>query len=374
MPSPFPPGHRVVVSEFGHTPQEALERFVSLQPQPAPDPAQLESTEVIIGVRSAGVAWVDLLMTSGQYQHMPAPPYTPGMDFSGEVLAVGSGVDPARCAVGDRVIVDFMQVGPRTHGRYARAAGFASYAVVPAAATVRIPDPLDFDQAACLLGAYETAYHCLVTRARVQAGETVLIAGATGKTGLAAVQVAKLLGATVIALGRASPKLAALRAHGADHVVDSTNEDGSPGVRRFRDEIKALTGGEGVDVVYDAVGGDTGLECLRCCAFDGRFLIVGWASTPDVARGKGGRGAPNANLLPTNIMQMKQLSVMGCPAVISVTRRPEIRAPRLATVLQWAQQGRIAPVVSRSWPLTEWKAAMLARWNGEILGGGVLKP
>ena len=157
------------------------------------------------------MAWVDLLMTSGQYQHMPAPPYTPGMEYSGVVLATGSAVDPKRCAEGDRVLVDAMRVGPRSGGEYQRAGGFANYAVVPQQAVLRIPGKLSFDQAAILLQAYETAYHCLIARAQLKAGETILIAGATGLTGLASVQVAKLLGATVIAIGRSDEKLAVAR-------------------------------------------------------------------------------------------------------------------------------------------------------------------
>src|SRR5690606_6695540 len=138
------------------------------------------------------------------------------------------------------------------------------------------------DQACNLLGNYETAYHCLVARGRVSAGETVLILGASGSTGLAAVQLAKLLGATVIATGRDDRKLAVVREEGADHVINT--REGA-----FAREVKALTGGRGVDVVYDAVGGETSIESLRCVAFGARFLIVGWASTPFVARGKGGR-------------------------------------------------------------------------------------
>jgi NADPH2:quinone reductase len=206
----------------------------------------------------------------------------------------------------------------------------------------------------------------------VRAGETVLIHGASGATGLAAVQVAKILGATVIATGRSDDKLAVVREHGADHVINVRDESG--GVRRFRDEVKALTGGHGADVIYDAVGGDIALESLRAARFGARFLIVGWASTPFVARGKGQRGAPNANLLPTNLIMMKSLDVLGCPTVISTVMDPSSRPPRLAQVLQWASEGRIRPHVSHVFPLGEYQAAMRARWNGEVVGGCVLRP
>jgi NADPH2:quinone reductase len=325
---------------------------------------------VLVRVRSAAVGWVDLLMASGQYQHVATPPYTPGLESAGEVLAVGDEVEPAR--VGQRVIVDGFVAGPRSLGPYQQAGSFATYVVVPVEAVLPIPGRLSFDQAAGLLSSYETAFHCLVTRGRVQAGETVLIHGATGATGLAAVEVARILGATVIATGRSDTKLDVARARGADHVLNVRGDDG--GVRRFRDDVKALTGGRGVDVVYDAVGGEVSLESLRCVRFGARFLIVGWASTPDVARGRGERGAPNANVIPTNLVMMKSLDVLGCPTAISTAMDPSTRPPRLRQVLAWAEEGRLDPHVSHAFPLTSWKEAMLAKWRGEVIGGCVLRP
>jgi NADPH2:quinone reductase len=142
----------------------------------------------------------------------------------------------------------------------------------------------------------------------------------------------------------------------------------------FRDEVKARTGGKGVDVVWDGVGGDVSLEALRCVRFGARFLIVGWASTPFVARGKGQRGAPNANVLPTNLIMMKGLDVLGSPTVISTVNDPASRAPRLAQVLRWAEEGRITPHVSHVFALEQFKEAMRAKWNGEVVGGCVLHP
>lgn len=369
----LPPGQQVLVTEFADDPVSAIEQHLQLVEQAPPDPAQLKPNEILVRIRSAAVAWVDLLMTSGQYQHMPEPPYTPGMEYSGDVLAVGSDVAPSQIAVGDRVFADFMQVGPRSYDGYQKASGYATYAVLPAHAAFRIPDGFSYDEACNLLGNYETAYHCLITRGQLQAGETVLITGASGSTGMAAVQVAKLLGATVIATGRSDEKLALVREMGADHVVNTRAEEGG-GVRRFRDDVKALTGGRGVDVVYDTVGGDTSLECLRTMAFGGRLLIVGWTSTPDVARGRGQRGAPNANQLPTNIIQMKSLTIMGSPAVIAVKQNPSLRPPRVAQILQWVAEGKIRPPISHRFPLAAFREAMLARWRGEVLGGCVLHP
>ena len=367
-------GHKVVVSTFADNPMDAMEHQLSLQPMERPAAASLQPHEVLISIHSAAVGWVDLLMTSGQYQHMPKPPYTPGMEYAGVVLATGTAVDPAQVKAGDRVLVDGLQVGPRSGGAYQSQGGFASYAVVPDTAAIRLPDKLSFDEACCLLGNYETAYHCLVVRGRLKAGETVLILGATGSTGLAAVHIAKLMGATVIAAGRSDAKLAFVQAQGADHVVNITHPDGSPGVRPFRTDVKALTGGRGVDLVYDGVGGEVSLESLRCVAFGARFLIVGWASTPGVANGRGQRGAPNANQLPTNLIMMKGLDVLGAPMVIATVNDPSLRAPRLARILQWVNEGRLKPQVSRTYPLADFKEALRAKWQGEVIGGCVLHP
>jgi NADPH2:quinone reductase len=365
------PGLRVVVSRFAESPPEAIDTVLALEPMAAPDPATLGPRDVIVAVRSAAVGWVDLLMTSGQYQHMPHPPYTPGLESAGEIVWLGAEAR-GELAVGDAVLVDGLLAGPRSLGAYQAYGGFATYVVAPMEAALRLPRSLSFDQAASLLGSYETAYHCLVTRGRLQAGETVLIHGASGATGLAAVQVAKLLGARVIATGRSDAKLAVVKEQGADHVINCKGEDG--GVRPFRDEVKSLTGGLGVEVVYDAVGGDISLESLRCVKFGARYLIVGWAATPFVAKGKGGRGAPNANVLPTNLIMMKGLDVLGCPTVISTVHDPSLRPARLAAVMGWAADGKLAPHVSHHFPLAKFRDAMLAKWRGEVIGSCVLHP
>jgi NADPH2:quinone reductase len=362
-------GHRVVVSELGEQPLDAIDNHATLEPMPPPDLATLSPRDVIVTIASASVGWVDLLMTSGQYQHPPQPPYTPGLEYAGRVAWIGAEVDTV--AVGDAVLVDGFLAGPRSLGAYQAYGGFASYGVAPANAVHRIPGTLSFDQACNLLGNYETAYHCLVTRGRLRDGETVLVHGASGSTGLAAVHLAKLLGATVIATGRSDAKLAVVAAQGADHVINCSAPDG---VRAFRDDVKALTGGRGVDVVYDGVGGDISIESLRCVRFGARFLIVGWAATPFVARGKGLRGAPNANALPTNLIMMKGLDVLGCPTVISTVNDPSLRAPRLTQILRWAEAGQLRPYVSHVFPLAEFKTAMRAKWQGDVIGGCVLHP
>jgi NADPH2:quinone reductase len=226
--------------------------------------------------------------------------------------------------------------------------------LAPASAILAIPGDLDFDQAANLLGSYETAYHCLVTRGKLQAGENVLIHGASGATGLAAVHIAKLLGATVIATSRSEAKREVIRQQGADHVLPHTG---------FRDAVRDLGGAH---VVYDGVGGDISLETLRCVRFGARYLVVGWAATPFAGK------APNA--LPTNLILIKGLDVLGCPMIIATLQDPSLRPPRLRQVLSWAANGQIRPIVSHTFPLREVRAALLARWEGEVIGGCALHP
>jgi NADPH2:quinone reductase len=383
----LPPGTRVVVRELAESPAEAIEKHIAFEEMPAPDPAKLGARDVIVKIKSAQVGWVDLLMTSGQYQHLPKPPYCPGLEYAGEIAWTGADVTKVR--VGERVLVDGFLAGPRSLGAYQQYGGFATYGVAPEDAVIQLPPALSFDEACNLLGNYETAYHCLVARGDLRAGETVLVHGASGATGLAAVHVAKLLGATVIATGRSDEKLAIVKAQGADHVINTrgeglragthegTSSHAPPGdapFRSFKDEVKSLTGGQGVDLIYDGVGGDISVESLRCVKFGARFLIVGWAATPAVAKGKGQRGAPNANQLPTNLIMMKGISVLGCPTVISTVMNPAIRPPRLQQVLAWAEAGKIRPHVSHRFPLAEVRAAMRAKWTGEVVGGCVVNP
>jgi len=358
------PGRRVLVSEFGETPLDALDHHLRLEDQAPPDPAALAPDEIILEIRSAGVGWVDLLMTSGQYQHLVAPPYCPGNEYAGVVVAKGAAVSSLE--LGQRVLADGLRVGPRSKGRYQKWGGFASYAVIPADAVFPLPERWSFDQGCNLLGNYETAYHCLITCGRLQAGETVLINGASGATGLAAVHLAKIVGATVIATGRSAQKLEQVRAQGADHVL--TTGDG------FRDQVKALTQGRGADVIYDGVGGDISVESMRAACFGARYLIVGWASTPFVARGKGKRGAPNVNRIPTNLILMKGLQVLGCPTAIATHRDPSIRGPRLTRIMGWVEDGRIDPHVAQVFSLTDFDAAMRAKWASQAVGGIVVRP
>ena len=159
------PGHRVVVKEFGETPPEAIDQFLTLEEQPAPDVLKLDPRDVVVAIKAASVGWVDLLMTSGQYQHLLKPPYCPGLEYAGEVAWAGPAASGVR--VGDRVLVDPFLAGPRSLGAYQAWGGFASYGVAPAEAIRPLPGSLSFDQACNLMGNYETAWHCLVARGRL---------------------------------------------------------------------------------------------------------------------------------------------------------------------------------------------------------------
>ena len=363
------PAQRVILESYASDPLEAIEHHLHLEETAPPDSSTLKSTDVIIAVRSASVGWVDLLMTSGLYQHSASLPYCPGLEYSGELVWIGADVDQDRLKLGDRVMNDGLCTGARSSGDYQSYGGFSSFAVAPENGVFSLPPHFTFAQGCNLLGSYETAYHCLIANGQLQAGETVLIHGASGSTGLAAVHLAKLIGATVIATGRDDQKLKIVKEQGADYVINSRGDE-RRAVRRFRDEVKALTGGEGVDVVYDGVGGGVSLESLRCVKFGARYLIVGWASTPFVARGE--QGKPNPNMLPTNLIMMKGLRVLGCPMVISTQKNPSIRVDRLRQLFSWCKSELIHPHISHQFPLSQFKEAMYAKWGGEVIGGCVL--
>ncbi|MEO1188085.1 MAG: NADPH:quinone oxidoreductase family protein, partial [Pseudomonadota bacterium] len=240
-------------------------------PKPKPGPG-----EVLIQVRATSINFPDLLLCQGKYQLKLEPPFTPGMDMSGIVAELGEGV--AGFDIGDAVCGG------------ARFGGFAEYALVKADGLQHKPANLSFDQAASYSAAYLTAYVALVRRGHLQAGETLLVHGASGGVGMAAIDVGKLLGATVIATGGSDEKLAAVKAYGADHVLNT--RDG------FRNPVKELTNGRGADVIYDPVGGDVFDESVRCIAFEGRLLVIGFTS---------GRIAT----VSTNMPLIKGFSVVG---------------------------------------------------------------
>ncbi|MET0709580.1 MAG: NADPH:quinone oxidoreductase family protein, partial [Tardiphaga sp.] len=223
----------------------------------------LQAGQVRVAVRAAGINFPDILMGAGTYQLKPELPFTPGMEVAGDVVEIAA--DVQGISLGDRVIAKLR------HG------GYADEIVVTPAQLTPLPSTFDYAEGATFLAAHGTAYHALVDRARIRPGETLLVHGAGGGVGLAAVELGKLLGATVIAAASSEAKLAVARARGADHGV-------LYGAGPFRDEVKRLTGGRGVDVVFDPVGGAVFEQSLRCIAWGARLLVIGFTGGMSVAK------------------------------------------------------------------------------------------
>jgi NADPH2:quinone reductase len=304
-------------------------------PTPQPGPG-----DVLVRVRAASVNFPDLLMTRGEYQFKPPLPFTPGLDFSGEVAALGEGV--TGWSVGDAVVGG------------ARLGGFAEYAVLAAEALKPKPARLSFGEAAAYGAAYLTAYVALVRRARVAAGEWVLVHGAAGGVGLAAIDLAKALGARVIAASASDEKLAAIqRLYAPDAVVNVTGG--------FRERVKEITGGRGADVIYDPVGGDVFDESVRCIAFDGRLLVVGFTS---------GR-IPTVSV---NLPLIKGFSVMGVRAGEYGRQFPEKGRENADAVWRMADEGMISPHVHAALPLDRWREAFELLAGRKVVGKAVLRP
>lgn len=296
--------------------------------------------EALVRVKAAAINFPDLLMTRGEYQLKPPLPFIPGMEFSGEVSAVGEGVDPA--LIGQAVL------GANRIG------AMAEFAVVAADSLRPKPERLGWAEAAGYRAAYLTAWVSLVRRAQVQPGEWVLVHGSAGGVGLATVDLAKHLGARVIAAGSSPEKLAKVQQlYAPDAIVD---------VREgFREQVKAITGGAGADVIFDPVGGDIFDESTRCIAFDGRLLVIGFTS---------GR-IPSINV---NMPLIKGFSVMGVRAGEYGRRFPEKGAENLAMVDAMAADGRIRPYVSAALPLAQWREGFDLLANRKVVGKAVLIP
>jgi NADPH2:quinone reductase len=304
-------------------------------PTPTPCPG-----EVLVRVRAASVNFPDLLMTKGEYQFKPPTPFTPGLDLAGEVAALGEGV--TGFSIGDAVVGG------------ARLGAFAEYAVLSAGALKPKPERLLFAQAAAYGAAYLTAYVALVRRARLEPGEWVLVHGAAGGVGLAAVDLAKALGARVIAASASDDKLAAIQAlYAPDAVVNVA--DG------FREAVKAITGGEGADVIYDPVGGDVFDESTRCIAFDGRLLVIGFTS---------GR-IPTVSV---NMPLIKGFSVMGVRAGEYGRRFPDKGRENGEAVWKMADEGIIKPHVHAQLPLERWREAFELLSERKVIGKAVIIP
>ncbi|UFZ06610.1 NADPH:quinone oxidoreductase family protein [Bradyrhizobium ontarionense] len=286
-------------------------------------PHPLGEREVRVKIRAAGINFPDILMAAGEYQLKPELPFTPGVEAAGDVIETGAAVTGA--AIGDKVIVRM------------RFGAYAEEAVVAASQLTPLPSTFDYAEGATYLAGHGTAYHALVDRGQLKSGETLLVHGAGGGVGLAAVELGKLLGATVIAVASSEEKLAVARARGADHLVLSAREP-------FRDAVKRITAGRGVDVVFDPVGGEVFENSVRCIAWGARLLVIGFTGGIGLAR--------------TNLILMKGASVIGVRAGEAVRRDPKLGEVRLAALLALAEQGKLRPNVSHRVPFADYAHAM----------------
>ncbi|MBN9558067.1 MAG: NADPH:quinone oxidoreductase family protein [Alphaproteobacteria bacterium] len=291
----------------------------------------LGNDDVRIRVRAAAVNFPDILTIQGKYQHKPPLPYVPGMEAAGDVIAVGNHV--ANFKVGDRVIASGI-------------GSFAEEKQVPSSAVRLIPGPIDYDVAAGFTAAYLTAYVALVRRANLQRGEWLLVHGAAGGVGLAAVDLGRLLGARVIATASSHEKRSFLKSYGAQHVLPPDD---------FRESVKTITGGLGADVIYDPVGGDVFDQSVRCIAFDGRILVVGFTS---------GR-------IPTisvNMPLIKGYSIMGVRAGEYGRKFPDRGRENIAAIDRMLAAGRLNPHIHARLPLARAVDAMRLLQEREAIG------
>ena len=305
---------RIVCRELGPPERLQLEHV---------DHEPLKASQVRVAIRAAGINFPDILMVAGEYQLKPELPFIPGVEAAGDVIEVDGAAGGV--AVGDRVIVRMR------HGAYTDEAVVASSQLTP------LPATFDYAEGATFLAAHGTAYHALVDRGQIKPGEILLVHGAGGGVGLAAVEMGKLLGATVIAAASSQEKLAVAQARGADHLV-------LYGTEPFRDAVKRITDGRGVDVVFDPVGGEIFENSLRCIAWGARLLVIGFTGGIGLAR--------------TNLVLMKGASVLGVRAGEAVRRDPALGEVRLTALVAWAEAGRIRPNVSHRLPLEDYAKAM----------------
>lgn len=283
---------------------------------PSPGPAD---HEVAVSVRACGVNFPDVLMIAGKYQTQPPMPFVPGAEISGEVVAVGGKVR-------------HLQPGQRVLG-ICGWGGLAEQACVPAAAVAAIPDDMDFVTAAGFMVTYGTSYHALKQRAALRDGETLLVLGAAGGVGLAAVELGHLQGANVIAAASTAEKLQLAASHGAENLINYTESS-------LRDEVQSLTGGRGADVIYDPVGGDLFDQCLRVVAWNGRILVIGFASG-DIQQ------------IPANLPLLKGSSVVGVFWGRFAEREPDANRQNTSELLELFERGDLKPHISDTFALED---------------------
>jgi len=313
----------VVCRELGPPERLRLETFAA---------APLKPGEIRVAIRAAGINFPDILMAAGEYQLKPELPFTPGMEAAGDVTEANGA---AGVAIGDKVIVKMR------HGAY------ADEAVVRASQLAPLPSAFDYAEGATFLAAHGTAYHALIDRGQLRANEVLLVHGAGGGVGLAAVEIGKMLGAIVIAAASSEEKLAVARARGADHLVLYAREP-------FRDVVKRLTDGRGADVVFDPVGGEVFENSLRCIAWGARVLVIGFTGGIGLAR--------------TNLVLIKGASVLGVRAGEAARKNPALGEARLKALHEWAEAGKVRPNISHRLPLEDVVQAMRLLIDRKAIG------
>ena len=303
------------------------------------DAPNVGSGDVAIDVRAAGVNFPDVLLSYGKYQFKPQPPFIPGGEVSGVVRAVGAGVS---LKVGERVACTMIN------------GAFAEQVVVPELSVVKLPDNVSFEVGAATLLTYLTTIHALVDRASLHEGETLLVLGASGGVGTAAIQLGKLLGARVIAAAGSADKVAYCKAQGADEGIDYSTED-------LKERVKALTNGRGANVIYDAVGGSYSEAALRAIAWEGRHLVVGFAAG-DIPK------------IPLNLTLLKGCQIIGVFWGQFALREPEKNRKNGERVFAWIGEGKLTPHIDRTLPFARAGEALAAMERREVKGKIVLTP
>jgi NADPH2:quinone reductase len=314
----------VVCRELGPPERLRLETFAS---------APLAPGQARVAIHAAGINFPDILMAAGEYQLKPELPFTPGVEAAGEVVEVDGAADGV--AVGDRVIVKMR------HGAYTDEAVVAPSQLTP------LPSTFDYAEGATFLAAHGTAYHALIDRGQLRPDEVLLVHGAGGGVGLAAVEIGKMLGATVIAAASSEEKLAVAKARGADHLALYRREP-------FRDAVKRITDGRGADVVFDPVGGEVFENSMRCIAWGARILVIGFTGGIGLAR--------------TNLLLIKGASVLGVRAGEAVRRNPAAGEARIRALTDWAEAGKIRPNISHRLPLEDYAQAMRLLVDRKAIG------
>ena len=302
---------------------------------PTPEP---KAGEVRVRIEAASLNFPDLLIVQNKYQFKPPLPFVPGSEYAGVVEAVGDGVTHLK--VGQKVAC------------LSGTGGFGTHTIAPAALCMPLPDGFPAVDAAAFIMIYATSHHALIDRAQLKAGETVLVLGAAGGVGTSAIQIAKVAGARVIAAASTDEKCALCKSIGADATINYSKEN-------LREAIKAATGGKGPDVIYDPVGGDFAEPAFRSIGWRGRYLVVGFASGP----------IPS---LPLNLALLKGASIVGVFWGDYSKREPKANAAMMQELAQWYAQGKIKPVIDRTMPMKDLKAAYAHMGSRGVMGKLVL--